>query len=136
MKNIGYSYNGFTTARLKRFLRTGGQTLTFIAWGLNEYNEPAVASSEILILGVPLADSMVNSSTNNSASSKIRSNKAVAIITSWESLVTGFSGGKELLPDMTIELNEVGYKIVKVENVNNWGIVAEISLEEYDEWKH
>lgn len=141
MKNIGYSYNGFTVARLKRFLNTGGQPFTFIEWGKNEFNEPndTVKSSQT-ILGVlhkSSSNSMMNSSIpSESAGSKTRSSPQVSIITSWESLVTGFSGGKELSPGMGIEIDSVMYKIVKTDNLNNWGIVAEISLEEYDEWKH
>lgn len=141
MKNIGYSYNGFTSARLKRFLTTGGQQFTFIEYELNSYNEPtSVAKSTKTILGVLHKSSSSGSSILSSQSEQVgttqRSSVHTAIMTSWESLVTGFSGGKELSPGMGIVINEVKYKIIKTENMNNWGIVAEITLEEYDEWKH
>ena len=139
MKNIGYSFNGFTTARLKRFLRTGGQSFTFIEWEKNNYNEPTetVVSSKT-ILGVlhTSSSSTIDSSASDTAGSKVRSDSGYSIITSWESLVTGFSGGKELSPGMSLNMNGVEYKIIKVANLHEWGIVAQISLEEYDEWRH
>ena len=139
MKNIGYSYKGFTEARLKRFLKTGGQSFTFIEWEENGYGEPTetqVASKIVLGVLHTGSNAVINSSENASVGSKVRSESSYSIITSWESLVTGFSGGKELSPGMSLNLEGVEYKIVKVSNLHNWGIVAEISLEEYDEWKH
>ena len=140
MKNIGYSFNGFTSARLKRFLSTGGQSFTFIESAKNEYNEPTQeVSKQVTILGVLRkysASSQSLSSESSSAGSKIRSRSQTSIITSWESLADGFSGGKELSPDMTISISGVQYKITESKDLNNWGIIAEIYLEEYDEWKH
>lgn len=140
MKNIGYSFNGFTSARLKRFLITGGQSFTFVEVDKNEYNEPTQeVTKQITILGVLRkysASSQSLSSENSSAGSKIRSRSQTSIMTSWESLADGFSGGKELSPDMTISIDGVSYKITESKDLNNWGIVAEIYLEEYDEWKH
>ena len=139
MKNIGYSYNGFTTARLKRFLNTGGQSFTFIGTELNEFGEPTETISDTKqiwgVLHTSSSYSMTNSSSST-ASSKIRSESGFSIITSWESLVSGFSGGKELSPDMTVVIDNSIHKIIKVDNIHNWGLIAEISLEEQDEWKH
>ena len=137
MKNIGYSYNGFTAARLKRFLNTGGQEFEFIEWGKNDYNEPAGQINSKRILGVlHTSSAMINSSEQSSVGSKSRIHSLFSIITSWENLVDGFSAGKDLSPGMSVNLDGTEYKIVKTSNVNNWGIVANISLEEYDEWKH
>lgn len=139
MKNIGYSYNGFTTARLKRFLSTGGQQFSFIKTEHNEYNEPTeTVSQSRLILGVLHTSSYhyVTNSSSTSASSKIRSDSGFLIITSWESLFPGFSGGKGLSPDMTVTIGGSVHKIIKVDNLHDWGIIAEISLEGIDEWKH
>ena len=139
MKNIGYSYNGFTTARLKRFLNSGGQQFLFIEPEKNEYNEPTeTVSQSRLILGVLHTSSYhsVTNSSSTSASSKIRTDSGFSIITSWESLFPGFSGGKELSPDMTVTIDGTVYKVIKVNNLHDWGIIAEVSLEEIDEWKH
>ena len=138
MKNIGYSYNGFTTARLKRFLLTGGKAFTFIAWELNEYNEVTeTIQSETTIFGVlHTSTAMMNSSVNETASSKVRSRNSYSIITSWENLVDGYSAGKILSPDMSINLDRVEYKITRVVNLQNWNLIAEVLLEECDEWKH
>ena len=140
MKNIGYSFNGFTTSRLKRFLTTGGQSYQFIEWELNQYNEPtSQVSSEKAILGVLHRSSSMSTITSDStiaSGSKTRTSPTTSIITSWESLVSGFSGGKELSPGMETIIDGFKYKIVKVENLNAWGLVAEISLEVYDGWEH
>ena len=134
MKNIGYSFNGFTTARLKRFLKTGGQKFSFVEWELNGYNEPTGNPSfQKDILGV-LHRSFVRSQAGTSVGSTTRSNSSTSIITSWESLAAGFSGGKELSAGMTVNINGMNYKAIKIENLNSWGIVAEISLEEFDDW--
>lgn len=140
MKNIGYSFNGFTTARLKRFLSTGGQEFTFIETERNEYGEPTeTVSSSVLIFGVLHKSSSSGydsaGSVTSSAGSKVRSHPGVSIMTSWESLFPGYSGGKDLSPGMFIEIDNTKYKIIKTSNLNDWGIVADVFLEEFDEWE-
>lgn len=140
MKNIGYSYNGFTEARLKRFLQTGGTAFTFTEVELNDYNEPTeTVDKSVTVLGVLhklTVTSQVTSSQDAQVGSKTRSISSTSIMTSWESLVDGYTGGKELSPEMVIEIDGSVFKIIKTENLNDWGIIAEISLEEYDGWKH
>lgn len=137
MKNIGYSYKGFTETRLKRFLQTGGTAFTFIGVELNKYNEPIeTVDKSVTVLGVLHKSSMGPQILSSQMGSKTRSGTSTSILTSWESLVDGYAGGKELSPEMSIEIDGVEFKIIKAENLNNWNIVAEISLEEYDGWKH
>ena len=137
MKNIEYSCNGFTTSRLKRFLKTGGRSYTFIQPRLNNYNEPTEEiASEITILGVIHRGNANVSNANISNAAKTRSVSTTAIITSWGNLIDNFSGASALSTDMTIIIDNFKYKIIKIENLNNWGIVAEIYLEVYDGWEH
>ena len=137
MKNIGYSDKGFTETRLLRFLKTGGQTFTFIEPGLNEYGEPTQEQKRaVSVLGILHINSKATVTQDSSAGSVTRTHPTVSIITSWESLVEGFSGGKELSPGMYITIDDVGYKVIKSDNLGYFGVAADISLEEYDGWKN
>lgn len=137
MKNIGYSYKGFTETRLLRFLKTGGQTFTFIEPVVNEYGEPTQEQKQtVSVLGILHISNKATITQDSSVGSVTRTQPTVSIITSWESLVEGFSGGKELSPGMCISIDGIGYKVTKSDNLGYFGIAADISLEEYDGWKN
>lgn len=141
MKNIGYSFQGFTNARLKRFLVVGGEKFTFFEAAVNEYGEPTTEwVNTIDILGILHNNNNNNSSysvvQNDSAGSETRTRSAISIMTSWKALAEGYSGGKELLPGMFTIIDGVIYKIIKTDNLGNFDIAADIYLEEYDGWKH
>lgn len=109
--------------KVKRLLKSSGMTYTFTSVLTDEYNQPTTAGGEnISIVGVyHEKNSFIKVATSESAS--VQRKKSPMILTLFDESVKKLKQGDVLL------LGENSYRVSGILDVQNYGVVADISLE-------
>ena len=117
----------FEQAKLKRLLSTYGKRYRFERLERNQFGEvatPRVVSSTVEIVGIYHEQSQsVQITTGNEV--RYRTEKQPFILARYDV-------ASQLAVDDVLSIDDVGYKVVGVRNVNNIGVYGDISLEVVD----
>lgn len=113
----------FEEYKVLRLLRTQGMQCSFVRDVLDKFKEPTGYTTQVAsFLGVYHEQTSYLSVTGTE-SALVRSKKVPYVLTLKKYLGDLRQGDK-------IEMFEKTYKVCGVDDVNNWGIIADISLEE------
>lgn len=109
--------------KVRRLLKTSGLTYTFTSVRTDEYNQPTAAGGEsISIVGIyHERNSFITETTSEAAS--VQRKKSPMILTLLDDSVKKLKQGDILL------LGEKCYRVSGVLDIQNYGVVADISLE-------
>ena len=111
----------FLKSKISRMLSTNGMEYTFILMGEDEYKQPKECES-VTIKGIyHETNSFITVTASDSAS--VQRKKSPMILTLLDEEVKKLKQGDKVL------INSVSYKISGVLDIQNYGVVADISLE-------
>lgn len=119
----------FEAYKIKREIKRSGRQFTFVRTKRNDYKEPdkKLGFDVLGALGGLYHEqsSMVSVQTNETTQS--RTKKIPAILCLWEDVQN-----LQLQFEDVVKINDKVFKITAVENVAEWSIIADISLEVLD----
>lgn len=111
----------FLRNKVNRLLKSDGQEFTFQIATVDEYNQPTLSDNYITLIGVyHEKNSFITLSTTDAA--RVERKKSPMILTMMEN-TTGLTQGS------VISINDVNYKVAGILDIQNYGVVADISLE-------
>ena len=111
----------FLKNKINRLIKSQGQEFTFQLSTVDEYNQPTLSENTLTFSGVyHEKNSFIPLATTEAAN--IQRKKSPMILALMED-ITG------LTQDSEITLNEVKYKVTGILDIQNYGVVADISLE-------
>ena len=119
-------HTAFQLSKVRRLIRTHGQSFEFCTRGKNEFNEPTDETVSHIVQGVFHESSKFSSGyvTKTSADSSVtRLKSQPMILTLWES-ISDLGSLEEL------RFNGKTYKVNEITNISQANLVADISLEE------
>lgn len=123
----------FEAYKLRRELKKVGREYEFKRVGLNKFREPEGEPTSVCKLIGLYHDYTTSGSgaivLSSSDAVQIRSKKIPMILCLYED-------AKTLKLDDFIEMNSKKYKVIGVVNIQEWGIIADISLEVIDDGIH
>lgn len=112
----------FLENKVKRLLRTSGIQYDFISVGKDAYNQPTESSEVLSVKGVyHEQNSFITVSSSEAAS--VQRKKSPMILTLFTDSVRKLKQGDK------VYINERLYKVSGVLDIQNYGVVADISLE-------
>lgn len=112
----------FLQHKVERAIKCKGSNFIFTVPQLDEYNQPAEEGETVEITGVyHELNSFISLTTGDAAS--VQRKKSPMILTLFNENV------KKLVKDSKVIINNVEYKVTGVLDVQNYGLVADISLE-------
>lgn len=113
----------FLLHKIHTELNFHGIAYTFIRYGVDKFKQPTNAIDQQIVLKGLYHESNSYIQTTGGDSSIVRTKKSPMILCTYE------DGSKLRQGDMVV-LNEKQYKVSGVLNVQNYSVVADISLEE------
>lgn len=112
----------FLQHKVERALQRDGSKFSFMIPQFDEYNQPVEEGETVEITGVyHELNSFISLTTGDAAS--VQRKKSPMILTLFTEDV------RKLAKDSKVSINNVEYKITGVLDVQNYGLVADISLE-------
>lgn len=120
----------FEAYKVKREIRRSGIECLFYRNVLNEFNEPTDDKEEVGKLSGLYHESNSNISIVMGETTQTRSKKIPMILCLWDDVKP-----IKLLPGDFMILNGKTFKVTGVLNIQEWNIIADISLEVVDDGK-
>lgn len=116
------NHGPFQLNKVRRLIKTRGQTFKFDTPDRNEFGEPNSETVSHMIKGVfHETTSFISKAT--AESSAIRKKPSPMIMTLWESL-------EGLRHNDTLKFNGKEYRVIEIKNLAEANLIADISLEE------
>lgn len=107
--------------KMTRFIQRSGQNYTFSSFKKNKFNEPEAVDSTVAIRGVYHENhEYLVQTASDSGGVTTKLNPQIMCLT---------ESTKELKPGMVVEILGKRYELVAIRDVNNFGLVCDISLE-------
>lgn len=125
----------FEAYKLKRLLKQSGSKFTFVREKLNEFNEPNGEPEEVATLtGIYHETNSFMTDTVGDAATT-RTKKQPMIICLYDDFVSSSlcQGDKVFTHPGTTEMPSKTLKYVGCVDIQNWGIIADLSFEEVDD---
>lgn len=111
----------FEKHKLIRFIRSLGQSYTFIAPGTNQFGEPTGQKEVVEVSGVyHETQGYVTSSATDGSNIKSKPDSLIMCLV---------EDATELTTGMVVTIRDKDYKVIDLRDVNNLGVACDISLE-------
>ena len=117
--------SSFQLNKVKRLLRTPGQSFTFTRTGVDRFGEPDGTTESFEIIGV-----YHESPSNSMYSVQQKADSATIWPKSFPMMLCLWEDAKNLQPDDIAEINGKKYKIGEIRNLEVANLIADVTLEE------
>lgn len=115
----------FLANKIKRSIKIEGRSFTFIRYGLDEYKQRSnVPEESIEVQGIyHTTNTYVKENNLEGARTKSKLQPMILML---------YEDGVKLQRDDVVQIQENTYKVVALNDVNNFGVAYDVSLEQYN----
>lgn len=115
----------FLSNKIKRSIKIEGRSFTFTRYGLDEYKQrSSVPEATVEVKGIyHTTNTYVKESNIEGARLKSKLQPMILML---------YEDGAKLQQDDVVQIQQNTYKVVALNDVNNFGVAYDVSLEQYD----
>jgi hypothetical protein len=111
----------YELGKLKRIINWQGKDYTFTSTDTNDFGEPIEGSTSVVVKGIFHQTSSYVTVTTSTGSQMLNTPQPM--------ILADYEEAKVLKKDNKLTIGATNYKVTKVTDVSNFGIIADISLE-------